>query len=158
MMLTQWLFHCGLLLVGSVLGTLLDRGKTDLLAVLFMAYPLGLLAWVLSTLGILCCGIPFNGLSASIAISLFLAGAAACHIAFKPIRERTYGVLLLGCAVFAVVAALVHLVNLTLVTNDSFFQLIFARSIGLHGGFTPINGLQLSGWGVFTPLLHATST
>lgn len=157
-MIVQWLFQGALQLVGIVFAVQLGGRGVDRTTQMLVAYPLGLLAWVIASLMVLLSPLPFTG-EITIAVMMGLTIVALiCIVARKDDLPAFSGrTLLVGVVVFNLVSFLIHQVNLTTVSNDSFYILIFAHEIGHFGQFTELTGQQLAGWGAFAPISQVAS-
>ncbi|MCB9858395.1 MAG: hypothetical protein H6818_22145 [Phycisphaerales bacterium] len=157
-MINQWLFAGALQLGGMTLLYAIGRRTIDCTTIVLAGYPVGLLLWVLASLIALLTPLTMTAVSAT-AIALVITVLAITLDSLR--RDGAPGTtgrsLLVGAILFNGVSFLIHQVNLTLISNDSFYLLIIARELGHYGYFTDISGLQLSGWGVFAPVAHSAS-
>ena len=156
-MIRQGLFYSSILFVGwSVLGRTPLRGHP--LTRASAAFPIGALAWAMAGVLLLTAGLPYR--------PTFILGAGimvlgAIFFFTQPRNEGraegrfpTWGSgATLGLAIIG--AFLAPRIRLSYFCDDSFLIVFFGRLIRQDHGISPAAATQLSGFGIFLPLLQS---
>jgi hypothetical protein len=126
-----------------------------------VAYPFGLLLWVLGSIALVWS--PFRYSAASAAAGwgmLMVAGVLATALAVRRgarFSGRDLGTLAAGTALFACAAALASRWNLSIWSNDSHVIVSMGRSIAHYGEIAPAIGRELASRDVFQVMVQGAS-
>lgn len=150
--MSQVALFVALQLVGALVA--LAIGPRHRVLAFALGFPVGLAVVVLVSLLLLVAGLPY-GVATVGAGAAMIAGAAAWRLRRRPDLPATLAALAASTAIFAVLAAAVSVVNVSLMTYDSHFMVLMGRVIAHDRAFADGTLGELQAWGVFQVLAHA---
>lgn len=156
--MTAALFSAALYWVG-LSWALTARARLGIVFCCAIAYPVGLVLWVLTSLGLLVLGVPYlEGPVAVTWTTLAVMGAIAQRVVSTPhFSRREFAILGSLTAAFALVLAVLVRWNLSVWTYDSHVIVSLGRSIAYHGAIPLELGSELASRGIVQVMLHGAS-
>ncbi len=155
------LFFCAVFAQGLVWSTL-ARKRLGILLPILMAYPIGLLLWVLSSVVILASPLRYGVVEMAVSWCLLLAAALGLQLRVGRLSAREGWAVVASIAAFALLASAASSYDLSVWSYDSVIIAAIGRSIAFHGEVLPdlAEGLPLAtpaSRGIFQSLVQGAS-
>lgn len=156
--MTAAFFSAVLYLVG-LSWALIARERLGIVFCCAIAYPVGLVLWVLASLGLLVLGVPYlaGPVAVTWTILAVIGGIAQWVVSTRRFSKGELAIL--GSLIAAFALALAGLVkwNLSVWTYDSHVIVSLGRSIAYHGAIPLELGSELASRGIVQVMLHGAS-
>jgi hypothetical protein len=155
--MTQLPLYLAIYVAGVAVGLACGLGRRPLLACA-LAFPVGLAVMVIAALVMLMAHVPY-GVPSGVAAVVLIAGVALAITSRRPAASRpnraAWHRIAIASAGFAVVAAGLSWINLTLLSYDSHFMVVWGRAIFDDHALRDPVAVRLSLYGVFIPLAES---